>query len=313
MTAAVYPSNPAERTRWILARRGYRNAVRADRPNAFFAEEELNASGAVQPVATIFLANRECPWKCVMCDLWRDTTRAPVEVGSIAGQIEFALARLPQCAAVKLYNSGSFFDFGAISPLEWNGIARLCGEMRVIVECHPRLVNRRVLEFAELLEGPLEVALGLETAHPRALERINKRITVEDYRAAAALLRRHQIAVRTFLLVHPPFIEPGTERAWLERSLACAFDAESTAVSLIPLRHGNGAVELLAREPLLAELEAAQELGIALKRGRVFADTWDLRRFAECASCAAPRAERIARINLSQRIESRVQCEVCGI
>ena len=58
--------------------RGFSRAARAKfarslRPYAFFVEEERSASGEVVPVATVFLTNRECPWRCLMCDLWKNT------------------------------------------------------------------------------------------------------------------------------------------------------------------------------------------------------------------------------------------------
>ena len=85
--------------------------------------------------------------------------------------------------------------------------------------------------------------MGLETAHPEALEKLNKRMTLDGFDRAARWLARHGIAVRAFVLVHPPFI-PGAEReTWLARSVDHAFAAGATAVSLIPLRGGNGTVE----------------------------------------------------------------------
>ena len=39
---------------------------------------------------------------------------------------------------------------------------------RVTVECHPRLVGRRWLEFADHVRGRLEVAMDLETADAAA-------------------------------------------------------------------------------------------------------------------------------------------------
>jgi uncharacterized Fe-S cluster-containing MiaB family protein len=81
------------------------------------------ASGAVVPVATIFLTNRECPWRCLMCDLWRNTLVDSVPAGAIPEQIEFALRQLPPARHIKLYNSGSFFDRRAIPPEDFPAIA----------------------------------------------------------------------------------------------------------------------------------------------------------------------------------------------
>ncbi|HVK58629.1 MAG TPA: radical SAM protein [Candidatus Kapabacteria bacterium] len=319
MTSADgYPTGTVERARWVLDRRGTKNAVRADRAYAQILEQEPLEDGTIADVATIFLTNRECPWKCVMCDLWRNTASAPA--GSVPAQIARALEELPgsrKATVLKLYNSGSFFDVGAIPRSDWSAIAELCGPFdRVIVECHPRLVTPAVLEFADMLSASLEVAMGLETAHRDALEKINKRITVDDFRRAADFLRTNEISVRTFLLVGVPFIMTKEQFHWLKRSVEFAFNAGTNVISLIPTRSGNGGLdELQSRgefyEPTLSELEAAHEFGLGLNAGRVFADTWDIERFSGCTICAGARAMRIATMNLNQRILPRVEC-TCG-
>jgi archaeosine synthase beta-subunit len=314
----VYPSSARERTRWILERRGKRNGVVPERPYAFFLEREMTKSRAIADVATVFLTNRECPWKCVMCDLWHNTTEKRVPVGAIPQQIRWALSQLPSATILKLYNSGSFFDEGAIPQEDWREIAAACRNFsHLIVECHPRLIGPKVLEFLALVSCTCEIAMGLETAHTAALSGLNKRITIADYGNAARFLVDNGIAVRTFLLVHPPFVAPADQIPWLKRSIELAFECGSQVVSLIPLRGGNGAMEELisqnlATEPTLAQIEAAQELGIALNRDRVFTDTWDLERFAECPHCMETRVARISRINLAQQWENRVACSRCG-
>src|SRR5262245_65113141 len=112
--AAGYPETARERDHWILSRRGARNAVESAQPYACLVERERTATGDVVPVATVFLTNRECPWRCLMCDLWKNTLIESVPTGSIPAQIEFALARLPPARQIKLYNSGSFFDARAV-------------------------------------------------------------------------------------------------------------------------------------------------------------------------------------------------------
>src|SRR5580704_3929663 len=92
----IYPSNPAERNEWIVAHRSQRNTLDPERPYACFLEEERAASGEVVPVATVFLTNRECPWRCAMCDLWKNTLTGSVARGAIPRQIDFALEALPK-------------------------------------------------------------------------------------------------------------------------------------------------------------------------------------------------------------------------
>ena len=98
---APYPEGGRERDDWILSRCPARNPLDPRRPFAFFIEDERAASGEVVPTATVFLTNRECPWRCLMCDLWKNTLTETVPVGAIPEQIDWALARLNPNSALK--------------------------------------------------------------------------------------------------------------------------------------------------------------------------------------------------------------------
>jgi archaeosine synthase beta-subunit len=311
----VYPENPADRTRWILSYRGEKAAVDSRRPYAFLFEQERGADGELWSTATIFLTNKECPWRCLMCDLWRNTTDSRVEVGAIPEQIRFALDQLPAARQIKLYNSGSFFDEQAIPREDWKDIAELvqCFE-RVIVECHPALVTPRVGEFAGMMEGRLEVAMGLETAHEQALDKLNKRMTLEMFSNAAQKLSDMDVDLRVFVLLNPPFIPDGEAAAWAKRSIDFAMEARAKVISVIPTRIGNGALDELARqglfsEPDLAMLEDAVDYGVGLNRARVFADLWDLRRFSKCPKCFDQREARLHQMNCTQQVLARAVCD----
>src|SRR5262249_44296791 len=99
IAAHVYPGRPEERDRWVLAQRSERNTVDPRRPYAFFREEERTDSGEVVSGAAVFLTNRECPWRCVMCDLWKNTLTEVAPSGAIPEQIDFALRELRRTAA----------------------------------------------------------------------------------------------------------------------------------------------------------------------------------------------------------------------
>ncbi len=296
MMPAVYPESAAERDRWIVGRRGQRAELDPRRPWAFFMEEERSKDGERVPVATVFLTNRECPWRCLMCDLWKNTLGESVPAGAIPEQIDYALARLPAARQIKLYNSGSFFDPRAIPVEDYAAIAeRVRSFERVIVENHPALVGGAALRFRDLVGRPLEVAMGLETVHPEILPKLNKRMTVQQFRVAADFLRANAIDLRVFILVKPPFMQEDEAVEWAARSVDFAFDCGATAITLIPTRGGNGAMEELAfMPPRLETLEAAFEYGLGLRRGRVFVDLWDVR------SDDAGRLERLRELNLTQ-------------
>jgi archaeosine synthase beta-subunit len=289
------------------------------RPWQFFAEEELSSEGEIVPVNTLFLTNRECPWRCVMCDLWKNTLTETVPVGAIPLQIAYALSRLPAAPTIKLYNSGSFFDPGAIPVVDYPAIAsQLTGYERVIVESHPALIGENCLRFRELIAGRLEVAMGLETVHPEILPKLNKGMTLEQFSSAANALRRNAIDLRAFILVKPPFLSEHEALYWAERSLDFAFSCGAIAAALIPTRGGTGALDELAARgdfapPRIETLEASQEYGLRLQGGRVFADLWDLEKFAVCRSCYTARHNRLREMNLRQTIPGPVECDVCGV
>src|SRR4051812_22431598 len=152
---APYPNKSSERDKWILSLRPDRNPVNPLRPYAFLLEQEPSSDGQLVSVATVFLTNRECPWRCVMCDLWKNTSSESVL--SIPEQIDFALEQLSEQGRpvqIKLYNSGSFFDPHAIPCKDYPAIAqRLRHFERVIVECHPSLIKEPILRFRDLLSG----------------------------------------------------------------------------------------------------------------------------------------------------------------
>jgi archaeosine synthase beta-subunit len=313
---SVYPARAAERDAWILSRRPARENRDPYLPYEYFVEEECATGGSVQPVATIFLTNRECPFRCLMCDLWRNTLSETVPPGAIPAQIDHALLKLPPARQLKLYNSGSFFDPQAIPAEDYAAIAQRANRFeRVIVENHPALTGDACLRFRDLLEGGFEVAMGLETVQRQVLAGLNKRMTLEQFSTAAGFLRRNGIDLRVFILVQPPLMPAAEALPWAERSLEFAMEHGATAVTLIPTRAGNGAMEALMASgqfapPALHTLESAMEYGLRLKAGRVFADLWGLRE--SCAHCHAQRAARLRRMNLQQTVLDTIPCAHCG-
>jgi len=312
---------PIELTdRSIVAARRDRNALDVGTPYSFLVEPERTHAGRIEDVATVFLTNRECPFKCLMCDLWQNTVEQTVPLGAIPRQIDFALQRLPPARHLKLYNSGNFFDAKAIPREDWPEIVeRARGFQSVIVENHPKLCGPPCLDFRDRLAEhgvELEIAVGLETIHPEVLPRLNKQMTLDDYARAVAFLAEAGIRVRSFVLLRPPFLTEQEGVEWALRSVEFAFDRGVSCCAVIPTRAGNGMMEQLAAAgqfspPELSSLETVLEEGIALKRGRVFVDLWDAQQFATCRRCVDARISRLARMNLQQRSEVLIECADC--
>jgi hypothetical protein len=194
-------------------------------------------------------------------------------------------------------------------------------------------VGPRLAEFQAALGAAardraptLEVAMGLETAHPDALRRLNKHFTRDEFRRAADRLHAGGCRLRVFLLVGVPFIDLSEQQDWLIASARYAFECGAAVVSLIPTRAGNGTMEVLTAEgmfvpPTLRDVEIAVESALDLcSRSRVgapferrmLADLWDLAWLASCAGCFELRRARLHQMNLMQRVLPRIVCATCG-
>ena len=306
----------------ILAARPDKNPVDPRRPYACLLEEEYSDRGYLEKVATIFLTNRECAFRCLMCDLWRNTTDDSIARGDIPAQIDFAVQELGIEAAlatgeighVKLYNSGNFFDAKAITRQDWPFIAeRLASCQKTIVENHPRLCNDECLRFRDHLSGKLEIALGLETVHPEVLPRLNKQMTLVDFQRATEFLLGQGIDVRAFILLKPPSLDEEEGVEWAIRSLEYAFEIGVQCCSIIPTRSGNGVMEQLQargifQPPQVRSMERVLEAGLQMQKGRVFMDLWDAEQFCSCPKCGSARLQRLERMNKRQQIEPSVEC-----
>jgi hypothetical protein len=302
---------------WILSSRGKKNSIDPKKPYGWLVEKERTAEGKIEDTAIIFLSNCECPFHCLMCDLWKNTTDEPVVPGVIPAQIELALKTLPDVKHIKLYNSGNFFDKRAIPEQDYEKIALLLsGFETVIIECHPKLINDSCLRFRDMLKPELQIAMGLETVNRDVLHKLNKKMTMEDFRKTVRFLKKNRILSRAFILLKTPFMTEPDGVYWAERSIDFAFCAGVECCTVIPVRGGNGVMEVLREQghfspPLIRSLESVLEYGISINTGRVFADIWDLQIFSDCPDCIARRTDRLIEMNLNQTILPEIICEHC--
>ncbi len=293
---------------WIVSRRGVKNDVDPYVPYAFLIEKEYTHTGKVEDVITIFLTNKECPFKCLMCDLWKNTTDEAVPVGAIPSQIKYALDRLPKAKHLKLYNSGNFFDSKAIPPADYEVITALVSEFEtLIVECHPKLINQKVIDFNNSISPELQIAMGLETVHPEILRALNKKMTLDDFRNAAIFLNNHQIKIRTFILLGLPLLSKAESSLWAKKAIDFAFEVEVECCAVIPTRTGNGAMDYLNDqgnfdEPDIKTLVDVVEYGVGLAKGRVFGDTWDLEKFIKPNDGFEDSKLRLEELNFTQKV-----------
>lgn len=283
-------------------------------------EEERRPDGTIERALTVFLAGAECPFTCAFCDLWKWTIDGPTPNGALPMQIERVLGALegPRPERIKLYNASNFFDPRAVPPEDLPAIAALSAPFGgVTVESHVSTVGTRTLEFAQMIPGRLEVAVGLETIHPVAAANLNKRLDLRRFDSAARFLVANAIDLRAFVLLGAPHVPVHESVEWTTRTVAYAAERGASVVSIIPVRGGNGEMERLAAAglftpPTLLQLEEALDRCVQLAPTVVTADLWDAERLPACESCRGARIARLQRMNVSGRPEPRVACKVCG-
>ncbi len=292
-----------------------RNIVNPDIPFHFLHEQEPDVDGNLQSINTIFLTSKECAFKCLMCDLWKNTLEGPTPKAAILKQINYALNQLPEANVIKLYNSGNFFDQKSIPPSDYPEIIeRLRSYKKVIVENHAKLCGQACVDFNDQLNGNLEIAMGLETIHPDVLPRLNKQLSQEDFKLAAQFLSSHGIDMRTFILLNPPFLTDEKESIeWTIKTVQFAFDCGVDCCSIIPTRPGNGMMEILQEQghyvpPSLSALEEVFEKSLELKQGLVFVDSWDIGFLSKCPHCFEARKNRLNQMNLEQKKYQPIAC-----
>ncbi len=303
-------------SKYIREHRPEKTRVDVTKPYMFLHEKEMQKNGVFKPVNTIFLTNKECPFTCLMCDLWKHTLDEATPSGAIPAQIEYALSRLPDANVVKLYNSGNFFDGKAIPESDYSAIAEILADYdRVIVENHPKLIGHSIESFQSQLNNKLEIAMGLETIHPDVLPALNKNFTLDDFEITASFLNQRDIDMRVFLLLNPPFLtDEKMNNEWCLKSVKYAFQQGVNACTIIPTREGNGIMQKLKDSgdyipPTLYALENVFEQALSLNSGRVFCDTWDLELFSNCKNCFESRKERLDNMNVTQQILPEIICE----
>ncbi len=278
-------------------------ALSPDQPYAVIRELEPNGLGRVVDVLTVFLTASECPIGCAMCDLWQNTTTTPTRSGAIVRQIEFAIADQDPAGWIKLYNSGNFFDPHSIPPNDYPAIAKsIRGFDRIIVENHPKFGKERLKTFRDLLAGPLEVAVGLETVQPRWLGRLAKQMTRDDFDTYASWLAAEKVSLRVFLIVGVPGIGNTEAIRWARLSVRHAIRCGARHVSLIPARAGHGWNGLAADLPHLETKQLANLLSASVADADgaacVTMDLWDADQSDESVI-------EMHRVNREQRVVSQ--------
>ncbi len=142
-----------------------------------------------------------------------------------------------------------------------------------------------------------------------------KSLLRDDFEEAAAFLKRNGIQMRAFVLLNPPFLTGHSENIeWALKTIEFAFECGVGSCSVIPTRSGNGIMQVLEEKgeyipPTLDALEQVFERSLALQKGRIFVDTWDIEFLSKCDQCFEARKDRLEQMNLLQQFLPYIKCD----
>jgi radical SAM enzyme (TIGR01210 family) len=183
-------------------------------PVRFWSEKDV-LDGKVVDAYVIILRTRGCSWAlssgCTMCGYFNDSMFTAVSEKDLQIQFEKAMQRYNGEKIVKLFTSGSFLDCSEIpSSVQQNILRTLTGQAeKVSVESRPDYITeKRLTEIQKILSSKeFEIGIGLETSNDLVREKaINKGFSFHDYKKAAALLKKHKMKLKTYVLMKPPFL-----------------------------------------------------------------------------------------------------------
>ncbi len=220
---------------------GETRVIRQHDPAKFISawtEREI-LDGEVVDAFVLILRTQGCYWArksgCSMCGYVSDCF-TEVSEEDLLQQWSEAMKVYRGQPVVKVYNSGNFFDPSEVSPKVRKVILEELGERceKVVVENLPQLVRKPLLEEALRYCRRFEVAIGLETASDFVRDRcISKDFSFERYVQAVKTAHGCGAAVKTYLLLKPPFLSEGASILDVQTS-AKAIDGLTDTISINP-------------------------------------------------------------------------------
>jgi radical SAM enzyme (TIGR01210 family) len=186
--------------------------------------------------AVLILQSGKCAWaKCYACG-WGRIDYGKPDLHKLKKQVDAFFSKLKDVGRVKIFCSGSFFDDNQFPEGIREYIAKKCKEKNIkelVVESRPEFISEEKIKPL-LKYVKLTVAIGLEAADNKVLEKYQKGFTVEDYINAAQLLKKLGCKVRTYLMVNLPFVK--NHKALLKKSfeLAKKYSDEIVIINTFP-------------------------------------------------------------------------------
>ena len=183
---------------------------------------------------------------CTMCSYLLDGTEQAPSDDQLQQQFQSVLdkhASLGSPLSVKLYTSGSFLDEGEVSKKARSAILEMIAQderiTEVVIESRPEYVTDVTMaELRDTLGSRIiEIGIGLESSSDKVRGIcINKGFSLSDFKQALERARIHNIGVRAYVLLKPPFL---TERGAHEDTLRTIKDCNALGVTTVSLNPVN--------------------------------------------------------------------------
>lgn len=189
-----------------------------DMPSAVWTGKD-HVDGNVENTLTMIFRTAGCWWGkvggCTMCGYVYDSAHTSPSADDLVSQFQKAMVKASKFDRfmVKIFTSGSFLDEKEVPADARSKILSLLEEdsrvFKVVVESRPEFLTDETLKFCLAhLKGTLfEVAIGLETSSDLIRKHsINKGFTFRDFVDAAEIAKANGVAVKTYLMLKPPFL-----------------------------------------------------------------------------------------------------------
>lgn len=282
------------------------------------------SGGRTVDTMVLILRTQGCSWSresgCSMCG-YNSASEAGITADDLIVQVDAAMDRYRDEPFVKIYTSGSFLDEREV-PLAAREeiVRRFEGVERLLVESRPEFITKESLAS---LPAQTTMALGMESASDRVLrDSINKGFLLDDHLRAVKALQEAELAIRSYVLLKPPFL---SERAAMADSLAAVRLASGYAdeISINPLNVQRGTlVERLWRRgeyrpPWIWSLATVLEQGLVPDGPRIMSSPsggGTKRGVHNCGSCDKDHLKIIERFSFTQDLDllSGLSCDCHG-
>jgi len=194
------------------------------KPVSFWSEKDILDDKLIDAFVIIF-RTKGCSWAlksgCSMCGYFNDSMWKNVSDDDLLMQFDTAMKNYSGQNFVKFFTSGSFLDDKEIKPKVRQKILKKLAETtdKVSVESRPEYItDEKMSEIKDIFKSKIfEVGVGLETSSDFVREHcLNKGFKFEDYKNATKTLKKHNVKLKTYVLIKPPFL---TEKESIEDAI----------------------------------------------------------------------------------------------